>query len=64
MKLERTVIDGTPVIGIAENLEIDVGNCQEFQRRFLELVEESGFDMIFRTFDKLDAARAVSEVSE
>jgi len=47
MKLERTVIDGTPVIGITENLEIDVGNCGEFQRQFFDLVEDSDRRVIF-----------------
>ncbi|HKQ61186.1 MAG TPA: STAS domain-containing protein [Candidatus Polarisedimenticolaceae bacterium] len=38
MRLERHVVGGCPVISAVETLEVNVGNCEEFRRRFAALL--------------------------
>lgn len=39
MDLLREIVDGVPVIGLAEPMEIDIGNCEEFKAAFTALID-------------------------
>ena len=41
MDLTRTVVDDVPVIGLAEKIEIDLGNFEEFKAAFAKSLKKS-----------------------
>jgi len=47
MELTRAVIDGVTVIGLAETLELDVGNGQAFKAEFLRLLSDADRQVVF-----------------
>jgi anti-sigma B factor antagonist len=51
MELKRDIVDGIPVIGLAEPAEIDISNAEAFKQAFEELLQEDDRQVV------LDASR-------